>query len=194
MSLSLAARIEKNKISTDSVWLVLLEIQLTTPIYLVRNTENIVWNNIEWLAFPFQIGDINDDGKEDPSVTIKVSNISRQVGVIVSDAGGGGGTLVVLRVVNSAFLDEAAVVEETFQVTKTNIDANWVTFTIGIPIDMQRRFPMRTVLKNFCPYKFKDIECGYAGTEIVCNKTLTRCQALSNSARYGGKPGLAANL
>jgi len=194
MTLPLAARLEKNKRSTDSAWLVLLEIQLTTPIYLVNNNEDITWNSQEWLAFPFQLGEITDDGKEDPSITIKVSNVTRTVGTVVSDAGGGGGTSVVLRVVNSAFLEEDAVIEETFQVTKVNIDANWVTFTISIPLDLQKRFPARTVLKNFCPYRFKDIECAYSGTETACNKTLTRCRALSNSARYGGKPGLGSNL
>lgn len=53
LTLSQAAILEKNKITSANVWLILLEIsisattagQLPTVLRLVRNTENIVWNS-----------------------------------------------------------------------------------------------------------------------------------------------------
>jgi phage-related protein len=196
MPLPLAARIEKNKTSTTSAMLWLLEVQLTIPIYLVNNNENITWNGREWLAFPFTIGNVTDDGKESISAQIKISNITRSLGVVVSAAKGAGGTQVILRAVNSALLSDvtAIYIEETFQITKTQVDAYWITFTIGIPKDLVKRFPARTVLKDFCPYRFKDIECAYNGAATECNKTLARCRELNNSRRFGGEPGLVGNL
>ncbi len=37
-----------------------------------------------------------------------------------------------------------------------------------------------------CPWKFKGLECGYAGSETDCNKSWARCSQLANTARYGG--------
>lgn len=44
-----------------------------------------------------------------------------------------------------------------------------------------------------CTYRaFKGPECGYAGAEVTCDRTLTRCTALGNSARFGGFSGIHA--
>jgi phage-related protein len=199
MTLPLELRIEKNKIATDSAWIALLEIQLPTPIYICHNNEDITWNGQLWQAFPFQIGDITDDGKETPNLTIKVSNITREVGAVISAAKGGGGTSVILRVVNSNYLDQPAAIEEIFQASKTNID-NWVTITLSIPMDLIQRFPMSTDMKNFCRYLslsnsgYCGIDCGLTdaikATYPTCNGTLSNCRQRGNSKRYGGEPGL----
>jgi len=41
-----------------------------------------------------------------------------------------------------------------------------------------------------CQFKFKDSRCQYAGAEAKCDKTLARCQALSNVTRFGGYPSV----
>lgn len=41
-----------------------------------------------------------------------------------------------------------------------------------------------------CQFKFKDGRCQYSGAETKCNKTLSRCQALSNVTRFGGYPSV----
>lgn len=197
---------EKNRTATDSAWLVLLEIQLPgSPIYIVHNNENIIWNNIEWLAFPFQIGDATVNDKETPSIGIKVSNITREVGAAVAARQGGGGTPVIIRVVNSACLDETApVLEEIFQATKTEVNAQWVSITLSVPNDLIRRFPMKTALKNFCSYLATPAS-GYCGIECglppavkaqypACNGTLRDCRERGNAARFGGEPGLDATI
>jgi phage-related protein len=191
MDLSLSARLEKNKTSTDSVWLELLEIQAPTPIYIVNNNENTVWNGITWLKFPFQLGEVVDNGKETPSVPLKVSNVTRTLGQAVENLKGAAGTQVILRVVNSKLLTEPSVIEETFEITKTNIDAFWVTFTLGVPNELNKRFPEKTVLKDFCTYEvYKGPECGATSELPTCNRTLAECRLRNNSARFGGEPGV----
>lgn len=205
MSMSLASIIEKNKVSTNSVWLMLLEIQIPgSYIYIVQNNVDIFWNNITWIAFPFEIGDTTVNDKEAPNITIKVSNITRDVGVAVSAAKGGSGLTVVLRVVNSELLSEGPVVEESFQVIKSDVSSQWVTFTIGSLKDLSRRFPSKIVMQNFCSYVstlnsgYCGIECGLPESKKVefpsCDGSIASCRKRGNTKRFGGELGLDRNL
>ncbi len=44
------------------------------------------------------------------------------------------------------------------------------------------------VCSRLCNYRFKDANCGYAGADTTCTKTLAACTAKSNEGRYGGFP------
>jgi phage-related protein len=194
MSLSIASIIEKNRLSTTGADLVLLDILLPTPIYIVNNNENITWNGQEYIAFPFKAGGINYDGKELPSLSINISNVTRAVGAALASVKGGGGIEVILRVVNSKILSEPAMLEEYFIVKNSGRDGTWCSITLGVVDEGQKRFPEKTTMKNFCSYLastgFKRIECAYNGLETTCDGTLKRCRELGNSARYGGAPGV----
>ena len=52
LSISQAAKLEKNKIEGDTAWLILMEIYVTPSIILrlVRNTEDITWNGETWVS------------------------------------------------------------------------------------------------------------------------------------------------
>lgn len=193
-NLSIASIIEKNRLSTTGADLVLLDILLSTPIYIVNNNENITWNGQEYIAFPFKLGSINYDGKETPNITLNVSNVTRSVGAALAQVKGGGGTEVILRVVNSNILSEPAMREEYFIVKNSGRDGTWCSITLGVVDEGQKRFPEKTTMKNFCSYLastgFKGIECAYNGAETTCDGTLKRCRELNNSARYGGAPGV----
>ncbi len=193
-NLSLASIIEKNRLSPTGADFILLDILLSTPIYIVNNNANIAWNDQEYLAFPFKLGSINYDGKETPNITLSVSNITRSVGAALAQVKGGGGTEVILRVVNSKLLNEPAMLEEYFIVKDSGRDGTWCSITLGVQDEGQKRFPEERVMRNFCSYisstGFKGIKCAYAGTETACDGTLIRCRALGNSARYGGAPGV----
>ena len=45
---------------------------------------------------------------------------------------------------------------------------------------------------DLCQWPFKSSECGYSGAETICNGTYTRCQALGNTAQFGGDRFLPA--
>ncbi len=196
--LSLAAILEKNKIASTGVWLILLEIQVTPEIVIrvVHNNENVSWNGSEWIGFPFQIGDVFEDGKELPKVSLKVSNITGVVQQYLEESNGGVGATVILRVVHSEHLDQTdPEIEETFAVQSVSADVQWVTFNLSGDFTTNLRIPPNRYLKDFCPYKFKGIKCGYAGTGFSsCNKTLADCRARDNSKRFGGEPALPGGI
>ena len=75
-------------------------------------------------------------------------------------------------------------------VKKTTTDAYWATFTLGPDYTMTQRVPPDKYMKNFCPFQFKGLECGYSGGATECDKTLKRCRQIGNSKRFGGEPGI----
>ncbi|MCX7779606.1 MAG: DUF1833 family protein [Negativicutes bacterium] len=198
-NLSVAAILEKNKLSSDGAWLVLLEIAIgTTIIRICRNTEDIIWNGQTWIAFPFELEDVSEDSKgELPQVTVKVSNVLRTIQRYLEESNGGIGASVTLRVVHSEHLDLTdPEIEETFTVVATKTDTQWVYFILGGDDPSRRRVPERRYLKDFCPFTYGGIECGVSAavkaTYPACNKTLAHCRQRGNSVRFGGEPAIPA--
>jgi lambda family phage minor tail protein L len=197
LNLSVAGMLEKSQLSSDGVWLLLVEVDIPNsaePLRLVRNTEDIVWNSDTWIAFNFTIGDITEDNKGKPqSVPLQISNVTQIAQAYVEENNGLTGTTVTLRVVHSQHLaNPLPEVEEVFTVQSTTCDNQWVTFYLGCDISVQLRFPFRRVLKNFCAWRdnYQGIECGYAGTLPPCDGTLQSCRDRGNSVRYGGEPSI----
>lgn len=189
LNLSTASIIEKNKVSTDGVWLLMLEIRYDgeEALRLVNNTENIVYQGNTYYAFPFTLDDITENNNELPTAKLQVSNVTGTIQRMVEAHNGYTGAEVIIRVVNSKIPDVAEV-EESFVIMGTEATAQWMTFTLGSEFSFTRRFPLVRMMKDYCPFKFKSPQCGYTGREMQCNKTLSRCRELRNSVRFGGEP------
>jgi len=197
LSLPLPASLisQKNLLASDSPALALLEInmpQLAQPLKLVANDVNVTWDGDTWAAFPFEIDNIGEPTKgELPSVSIKVSNVSRAIQGYVELADGGVDADVIVRVINGGDLAELTpYIRLDFRVASTSVDAEWVNFNLTSIDTWTRVFPRTKVIKNHCAYQFKGLHCGYAGVETTCDRTLTRCRELNNSVRFGGFPGV----
>lgn len=191
LSISAISKAEKNKLSTDSAMLVLLEIRLQNTVYICYNNEDITWKGQLYQAFPFKIGDTSEDSDgSDPNVQLQVSNVSQGLQWYVEDSGGGIGTEVILRVVNSKNLNGAADLEETYTVLDCKIDEQWVTFTLGNDYSARTRRPLDRYMKNNCRFKYKGLRCGYNGNKATCAHTLEDCRAHNNSTRFGGFVGI----
>lgn len=214
VDLSSIAIQEKNKLGTDSVFLVALLITLPSLdgdeyVRLVSNSENIVWKGETWAAFPFTIDEISEATGEVPRVDIRISNVSRAMDVYLEyydqyiKAYGFAPILVNIYVINTAVIandgNADPEVEHLFELKQPRVDSVWATFTLGANNPYQRRFPQNRMLKNHCRFRFKgsDGKCGYAGVETACNHTLSRCRELQNPdstpnfpLRFGGAPGV----
>jgi len=191
LSISAITKAEKNKLSTDSALLVLLEIRLTNTVYICYNNEDITWNGQLYQAFPFRIGETSEESDgSDPNIQLQVSNASQGLQWYVEESNGGLGTEVYLRVVNSKNLNGAADLEEVYTVIDCKVNEEWVTFTLGNDYSARTRRPLDRYMKNNCPFKYKGVRCGYNGAKATCTHTLADCRAHSNSVRYGGYPGI----
>lgn len=189
--------LEKNKIATTGAWLLLLDITLAdaSVIRLARNNENVTFQSNTYTAFNFDIDSTKNNGRgEIPTVTLRVSNVSQLLQAYVEDANGGVGFTVKLWVVNSALLSENyAELAMTFDVLACESDSKWITFTLGAPNPLRRRYPLYRAIANSCNWTFKGRECNYSGAVATCKRTLADCRSKNNSARFGGRPGLAGN-
>lgn len=191
LSISAISKAEKNKLSTDSCFLILLEIRLETPVYICYNNEDVVWKGQLYQAFPFQIGEASEESDgSDPNVSLKVSNVAQGFQWYVEDSGGGVGTEVILRVVNSLNMNGDPDLEEYYTVLSCKVDEQWIDFTLGNAYNARTRRPLDRYMKNACPFLYKGLRCGYNGNMAGCMHTLADCRLHNNSARFGGFAGI----
>lgn len=192
LSLSAIAKAEKNKLSTDSAFIILLDICFEEPIRICYNTEDVIWNGNLYQAFPFSLGEVGEDSTgSDPNLEIQVDNVSQTLQYYVEEAGGGNNTEVIVRAVNSKALEAAvAEVEEHYVVQKCTVNQQYITFTLGSGYSSKTRRPLNRYMKNNCPFKYKGLRCGATSELKTCNHTLQDCRERNNSQRFGGFPGI----
>ena len=133
-----------------------------------------------------------DEGEmsTDPNVTLKIDNVAQGLQWYVEDSGGGVGTMVILRVVNSKNLNGNADLEEYYTVLSCKVNEQWIEFTLGNDYSARTRRPLDRYMKNNCPFAYKGIRCGYNGSKSSCKHTLADCRSHGNSTRFGGFPGI----
>lgn len=203
MSISNQTIQDKNALVTDAVFLVLLEIQIpdTPTVRLVNNTEDITWNSETWQRFPFEFSDISENSKSEVSQwSIKISNAGRVIERYLQDYDlylkqngiEGNDITCIIRVVNSKDLANLTpILEHTALLQQPTTNSQWATFRLSAKNPYNKQFPPRKIFKNFCAWKFKSQQCGYAGDGAFCDKTLTTCRSYSNSSRFGAFIGVA---
>ena len=205
LPLSSIAIQEKNKIAnSDSVFLLLAEIiipGLPDPIRVVANTEDLAvengtgyqWRGQDWIAFPFEIDEINEsDSGEVPRVEIKVGNVNREIEFYLHEydryckINGHVPVVCHLYVINTLNVgSNDPEVHHEFELVQPKTSSQWATFVLGASNPFNRRFPQRRMIPA-CGWKFKDFRCGYSGSALNCNKSFARCKQLGNSRRFGG--------
>jgi len=214
MTLSAGAYLEKNKLATDSVWLVLLEITMpdTTVMRMTNNSENVWWPATQvpgnlYTSFPFEIGEIGDTSKgEVPSVSLRVTNVARVLEPYLDDQDGLVDSNVDIRIVNSihvltptkgsATYNDVPEIELNYDIVESSSDSQWVEFTLGASNPFNKRFPRNKIYRNVCRYRwFKGTRCQYAGAQTSCDRTLKTCRdTYSNSINFGGCPGVGSKF
>lgn len=189
MNLSTAAIIEKNKVSTDGVYLLLLTIQYKQeePIRLVLNNEKIAFKGQEYYPYYFSLSEVKQISTELPSCTLTVSNITGTISRILETYDGASGGKVTVAVINTNISDEI-LQEEHFVIAGATAKKDYVSIKLGCGASLDRRYPNVRIMKDWCPFKFKGVRCGYKGPITTCNKTLTDCRERGNNTRFGGEP------
>lgn len=199
--LKLTTIAELNALGSTSALLVALEINIpsTPTIYVVNNNENITFQGNEYIAFPFDVGEITAGKGETPNFQILIDNTTRVMSqyVMAYDAYlkqngiDGNGITCTAYVLNTNDLSEA-VLTDYFQLTDFSTDNKTATFNLGTESLYNKTYPPRKMYANFCSFKFKDAQCGYTGSASTCNKTLSGCRVLQNSRRIGAYLGLGS--
>ena len=203
MALSLTAIQEKNSLGAGSVFYVLLEIVIPGVVETVKitnNNENVTWNGFTWISFPFDIGELNEEGNgEIPQWTITLDNRQRIIEKYLSDYDyylkingiDGNEIKCTCSIVNSLDLANPEPIKVVyFELSQPSTTYETATFILTADSPFAIAAPKRRFIKQYCYWKFKGLECGYTGLGATCDKTLTNCKLLGNSPRFGGFPGV----
>lgn len=199
-SLSIATAIEKSKVASTTPFVALAEIQLmNTPtqqfvdtVFVANNDEEIVYQGETYVAFPFNLN-LKQEAGATPEITLTATDLNRVLATKLEQYGGASGSLVIMRIVNTANLAQAAELEEIFEVLET-AEANYqITAKMGIESALRRTFPRRTQMRDRCSWRYRSAECGYTGPMPTCDLSLqgpNGCAAHANAINFGGYPGL----
>lgn len=202
MALSLTAIQEKNKLGTDSVFAILLEVLIPAndPVYVTNNSETIHWRNVDWIPFKFDISEINESSSgEVPQWSITFDNTNRIIEKYLNDYDNylknygieNNQIKCNCYIVNTKDLDNTDPIKDVyFELSQPETNSIEARFTLTADSMFNMQSPKRRYIKQFCYWKFKGIECGYTGSQIECDKSLTRCKQLNNSSRFGGFPAV----
>ena len=139
---------KKNELNSSDPWLVLLEITLNdddgTVFRLVRNNEDVTFEGEVFTAFSFEVEPFEYSSEGNiPTLTVRVTNISRLLQPYMETLNGGVGSTVKMIVINSGLLlEDYSDFEETFEVLSCVCDVKWVTFSLGSPSPMRKRMPL----------------------------------------------------
>ena len=205
-NIPLLLRQAKNQLGQGSPWLFLIDVALLGgPTFnLVANTEDIEFQGRTYTAFPFSIELPQESNKGQlPTIKLSVSNVMRVFQAQLEALNGAVGSTVTLYIVNAGLLEENyAELTMPFGVLNAECIDTLVTFSLGAPSPLRRRFPLDRYIASSCRWTFNSpdvraagkhlgAECTYAGTATSCARTIDACQALGNVAHFGGEPGLA---
>ena len=200
--LSAAAKREKNKLTNDLPWILLLEVQVNAEItlYLAKHNEKITWNGNEYIAFPIEFGDKPYDMKSLPTFDVKVSNADQVIQSYIEGYHGLRDIPIIFRLVHAAHLDlTTPEMEEKFNIIKTSYTDQWVTFKMGAEFYLYYRALAERYLRDYCPHKYGKIKCGVPAATVAaypsCNHTVKDCLVRMNHSgitniRFRGCPGM----
>lgn len=75
-------------------------------------------------------------------------------------------------------------------INRIQLTAKTLVFTVERILNNYSSLSPNMIFDVNCQWKFKDSRCGYSGGETKCDKTMTRCKALSNVTNFGGYPSV----
>jgi hypothetical protein len=199
-SLSVASVIEKNRIASDTPWLICLDIAVIDPasaatvetLHVVRNTEAITFNGFTYTPANFDI-QLKEEAGTQQTVELVIRDYTLAVQQRMQQYGGGIGFTVAISVVNAGNLAAPPEVVENFEVVGAS-SANYVcSFTLGAENNLTKTFPRRRQTKDYCQWRYKGAECGYTGALPTCDLSLNGangCKAHDNVIHFGAFPGI----
>jgi phage-related protein len=204
-NISVAASLEKARLSTSEQWLPLVVITWpdSSILRLVRNTDDITFDCGDgagpqvYTAFSWEFDSINEksDGSI-PTWAVRCSNVNRAVEALLEEYGGGVGGSIAVYVVNTKRLKREPELELYFGIAESSSNAQWVSFTLGAPSQFRILYTRYTYSPDKCIWPYKSSYCGYAGALPSCSLRLggsNGCRAHNNVPSYGAFPGVDSN-
>jgi phage-related protein len=192
---------------------------LGTNLYLAENDEDVLFGELNYLTdkndnyitdkdgnrilanyvsqttyvrFPILCDRISENSQSQiDTVRLVLANISQLIQGYLHQYDFRGKKVTIKTVWSNILDDEDVILEDIYYVDSYVADIKNVTFTLSSKFDvMDVELPFGRYARTYCRWKFKSTECGYAGAETSCNRTLQRCRVLLNTSRIGATPSV----
>ena len=184
---------EKNKKTNEPIYLYeIVEYDGTNNLYFAKWNENITFDGQEYVALPISHNDIGENSQNEvDEVQISIANVSRFIQFYLEQYDLRN-IKVIITVVWLETLDNPdAKISWTYYIDNYRANEQRADFVLRPKMEaLSVSLPFRTYSRNYCQWKFKGVECAYAGGEGECNKTRQRCKELDNYNRFGGFPAI----
>lgn len=185
---------EKNKAENRPVYLYrVVEYDGSSDLLLTNHDADVVFDGDTYTHFPViheSVGD-NSAGEID-QVNVRMANVSRLIQSYLETYDWRGKKVIITAVFLDALDDADNALTHTFYIDNYTADEKDVNIVLTTKFDvLDVQLPLGSYNRNHCRWKFKSTECGYVGSETVCNKTKQDCRDnKSNITRFGGFPSI----
>lgn len=201
--LSIATALDLNRLASDVVYLILLEVDIIDPnsgavagtIYAVNNDESFTLDGQLYLPIPFELQIINDI-QQSPVCHLVVYDLGQIFQQQLQQFGWSLAWPARIKIIQNSNPSGVVDLQQDFELLSAvaKADQYSITFEIGAENPLTLRFPPRQQMRNRCFWKYKGPECLYNGANPSCDFTLTGtngCQVHNNVQNYGGFPGIS---
>lgn len=202
--LTVSTVLEKNKISGEKPFHVMMEIDVISDVgeyvetvRIVNGPEDLVYRGNTFISMPFKM-DVKHESGTQASFNVSMADYTKAIIEKMNQHGGGIGFQVRLIVISSETLEANGTpdVLEYFEIMSANASEYMVSFNIGVENFLTKLVPGRAQRRDFCSWTFKEENCGYSGSESFCDRTLNGtkgCRVKGNERRFGGFPSIIAS-
>lgn len=186
----------------------------------------IVWQGQEYMPLPIEAEGFDLDAQGQlPRPKIRVANIQGMFSAMVAEAEDLIGCRLTRKRTFGRYLDavnfpggnpeanpDQALPDELWFIDrKSSEDRYMIEWELSSAFDLEGvRIPLRQVIQNYCPWRYRDANCGWDGAyydrdnnptgdgaKDFCSKTLTACKTRfgnQNLLPFGGFPGVVRNV
>jgi lambda family phage minor tail protein L len=168
----------------------------SNDLHYTSHEANITFDGVLYTAFGISHSSVDENSAgEVDTVTLTLSNASRLIQAYLELYDWRKKKVIIKQIWLDDLSTPTNVKEDSYYVDSYSASYESVSFILSTLFNLSGvQIPSRRYERNSCSWRFKGAECGYAGAETTCNKTLARCTVLANDSRYGGFPSIPGRL
>ncbi len=149
-------------------------------------SESITFGAFTYEPYPFTVDGLEVQDSMPTSASIKLAYSDNLMEKFEADEGGIGLTVEVLTVFHETLSDPEAYIKDRLIIQAFEFDGTIFSLSLEEGLNFSGVSLPRNHFTPYCRWDFKSPECGYAGSETFCSKTLQRCKELGNELNFGG--------
>lgn len=163
-----------------------------TDLHFAEWDSNVTFDGIEYAAFPIHHDEISENSEGSiNSVRLTLGNASRLIQSYLELYDLRNKKVRIRLVWNDDLSDPDNKVDFLFYIDSYSAAVEAAEFVLLPKVDvLSLQLPKRIYARNYCQWRFKGTQCGYAGSQTTCNRTFQRCRELANQVRFGGFPSI----